>query len=98
MVSLLSDLFPGSSHVRDHGLQDADDETIWGFARDNNLVIVSKDSDFHERSFLYGFPPKLVWLKVGNCTTKDLEKLMRDHREEIDQFYSDETTSFLVLS
>lgn len=97
LISLLSDLFPEVSHVRDHGLQRADDETIWAFARDNNLVIVSKDSDFHERSFLYGFPPKVIWLRIGNCTTKDLEEMIRANREEIERFCRDDTASFLVL-
>lgn len=98
MVSLLSDLFPGSSHVRDHGLQRADDEMIWAFARENNLIIVSKDSDFHQRSFLYGFPPKVIWLRIGNCSTEEIEKVLRSQREQILQFYKDEEASFLILT
>lgn len=97
VVALLSDLFPGSSHIRDHGLERADDEVVWEFARKNDFVIVSKDSDFHQRSFLQGFPPKVIWLRMGNCTTDEIEKVLREHQEEIEQFYKDEEASFLIL-
>lgn len=63
---LLADLFPDSVHVRDVGLRDAPDADIWRFAKENGFVIVSKDSDFQQRSLLYGFPPKFVWVRVGN--------------------------------
>ena len=39
----------------------ADDKTIWRYAADNGLLIVSRDSDFHGWSTLYGFPPKVIW-------------------------------------
>ena len=62
LVRLLADLFPDSVHVRDVGLKAADDSEIWKFAQDNSLIICSKDSDLHQRSFLLGFPPKVVWV------------------------------------
>jgi len=62
LVSRLADIFPDSSHVREVGLKAAEDLVIWEYAR-NNLMIVSKDSDFHQRSFLYGFPPKVIWVR-----------------------------------
>ncbi|MFN2406960.1 MAG: hypothetical protein ABR594_12965 [Pyrinomonadaceae bacterium] len=27
---------------------------------------MSKDSDMHQRSFLLGAPPKVVWVRLGN--------------------------------
>ena len=38
----LADVFPGSAHVRDFGLQSADDQVVWDFARDREYTIVSK--------------------------------------------------------
>ena len=61
-------------------------------------MIVSKDSDFHQRSFVMGFPPKVIWLKLENCTTQMVEQILRRHVEDIEQFESDETASFLILS
>lgn len=42
-VGQLSDLFPGSEHVHNIGLDRSDDDSIWAFALANNFVIVSKD-------------------------------------------------------
>ena len=52
--------FPESTHVRHVGLDRATDGPVWEYAKANALVIVSKDSDFHQRSFLHGHPPKVV--------------------------------------
>ena len=59
LVLRLADLFPKSVHVREVGLKEAGDLIVWEYARNNGLVV-SKDSDFHQRSFLYGYPPKVV--------------------------------------
>ena len=66
LVAQLADLYPGSIHVRDVRLAEAGDEEIWRYAREQALVIISKDSDFRQRSFLQGPPPKIVWVRLGN--------------------------------
>jgi predicted nuclease of predicted toxin-antitoxin system len=48
LVGALSDLFPGSEHVGEKGLGAATDNAVWNYAKVNNLVIVTKDSDFNE--------------------------------------------------
>jgi predicted nuclease of predicted toxin-antitoxin system len=59
LVTRLADLYPGSDHVRNRGLKEADDGTIWAFAKREQFVIVTKDEDFHARSMLHGHSPKL---------------------------------------
>jgi predicted nuclease of predicted toxin-antitoxin system len=98
LVSLLADLFPDSLHVRDIGLKAADDIQVWNYAKDNDLMIVSKDSDMHQRSFVFGYPPKIIWVRLGNCSTSDVEKLLRRKHSAIKTFYDDEYASFLMLS
>lgn len=98
LVWLLADLFPDSVHVRDVGLKAADDPLVWEYARDNDLMLVSKDSDMHQRSFVFGAPPKVVWTRLGNCSTADVEKLLRKHFAVIKTFYEDPSASFLSLS
>ena len=69
--------YPGSTHVRDVGLRTGSDAEIWEYAKANDLTIVSKDTDFRERGFVGGFPPKIVWLDVGNAGTKQIAALLR---------------------
>ncbi len=98
LVRLLTDLFHNSVHVRDVGLKAADDPLVWEYAKNNNLMIVSKDSDMHQRSFVFGYPPKVVCVRLGNCSTSDVEKLLRRNFTAIKTFYEDYYASFLSLS
>ena len=98
LPQLLASLFPGSVHVRDCGLKGCADEELWRFAGKNGFVIVSKDADFHQRSLLYGPPPKLVWLRIGNCTRDRLMRLITSHEQDIRAFVANPTDSVLALS
>lgn len=97
LVSALADLYAGSKHVRHVGLQDADDAMVWAYAAEHGFVIVSKDSDFHQRSFLFGHPPKVVWIRLGNCTTSMVEEALRNRSSDLEAFARDEESSFLVV-
>ena len=98
LVAALQLEFPGSTHVRDLNLERADDATVWEFARAHGYSIVSKDADFHQRSFVYGQPPKVVWLRVGNCTTEQVAATLRRHVDELHAFEYDVESAFLILS
>ena len=98
LVWRLADLFPNSTHVRDVGLKESDDPPVWDYARNNDLVIVSKDADMHDRSLLFGYPPKVIWVRLGNCSTLDVENLLRREFAAIKKFYEDDYASFLALS
>ena len=89
--------FPGSAHVRHVGLEKALDGPIWDYAKENGFVIVSKGSDFHQRSFLYGHPPKVVWIRRGNRSTATLESILREHQDDLVKFAESEQGSFLSL-
>lgn len=98
LTRLLEDLFPNSIHVREVGLKAADDLLVWNYAKDNGLMLVSKDADMHQRSFIFGPPPKVIWVRLGNCSTVDVEKLLRLHFGAIAVFFEDSYASFLILS
>lgn len=98
LVARLSDLFPGSDHVRNVGLAECDDSAIWRHALENGFTIISKDSDFQQRSLLLGAPPKVIWLRVGNCSTDQIEKLLREHSVTLHTFESDPIQSLLALA
>ncbi len=73
------------------------DEAVWGYARDNGFVIVSKDSDFHQLSFLFGHPPKVIWIRRGNCSTAAVVSLLRQRLLDILKFGRQEDGTFLAL-
>lgn len=98
LAEQLSDLFPDSTHVRNIGLRSADDPDVWKYAVENTYVIVSKDADMHDRSLLYGFPPKVIWIRLGNCSTRQVESLIRQESHRILEFVRDDFASFLTLS
>ena len=97
LVKRLADVFPDSLHVGDVGLAAASDDEVWAFAAEHGCVVVSKDSDFLQRSLLLGPPPKAVWIRCGNCRTDAIESLLRRHCEELRGFLADATSAFLVL-
>ena len=90
--------YPDSAHVRNVSLAAASDVQIWEFARANGFVIVSKDTDFRERSFVEGFPPRVVWLDVGNAGTLEIAALLQKERSRVEHFGTSTETSILVLS
>ena len=84
-------------HVRDVGLERADDESIWQYAAEHALVIVTKDADFSQRSFLFGTPPQVIWIRRGNSSTHDILGLLRVHQPAILAFNEDLEAAFLAL-
>jgi len=98
LVGLLEEEYPGSAHVRDLGLKGAPDGHIWDHARENDFVIVSKDDDFRQRSFLQGAPPKVVWLQVGNAGTSTIAELLRDRAHQLVRFETEDESAVLIVS
>ena len=98
LVEHLADLFPESVHVRQVDLATAVDSVVWQYAAEHGLTIVSKDSDFRQRAFLLGHPPKVIWVRLGNCTTTEVGNLLRNRAEDIHGFGADDDAAFLALS
>lgn len=98
LVDRLLHHFPGSSHVQSVGLDCANDEDVWVFARQNDFVIVTKDADFNSLSVLQGSPPRVIWLQIGNCTTTHVENAFLAHLDEIEAFEDDPDIATLVVS
>jgi predicted nuclease of predicted toxin-antitoxin system len=94
---LLADVFPDSIHVRDVGMKAEADSLVWKYAKDNDLMIVSKDADMHDLSLVFGTPPKVIWLRLGNCSTRQVEALMRNDFDVIKFFHHDDSVSLLPL-
>ena len=97
IIHRIIDLYPDSAHVKTLALTNTDDLIIWEYANTNDFVIVSKDSDFHQRSLLYGHPPKFIYLRIGNSPTSKIVQILRDNFDTIILFGNSEVESILVL-
>jgi predicted nuclease of predicted toxin-antitoxin system len=86
LLARLDSLFPGSSQIHRLGMEHADDTVIWQFARENGFAIVTKDSDFYERSLVHGYPPQIIWLKCGNVPTQQAQEILLRSAEVISLF------------
>lgn len=94
---VISDLFPGSEHVANLGLDRVSDGEVWNFAASEGFTILSKDSDFHQMSLVKGFPPKVIFLKLGNCTTDLIVSVIRKHGTDFREFSEDQAASLLIV-
>lgn len=97
LVQQLGDVFPSSAHVHAVGLGSAGDEAVWQYAREQGFTLVSKDADFYELSLLRGPPPKVVWIRRGNCATAQIEALLRAQADSIKALTGDPDATCLTL-
>ena len=67
-----------AEHVFERGLLTATDTQIWERCEVENLVIFSKDVDFYDRALVFGAPPQVVHVAVGNCSNARLLEVL-DH-------------------
>ncbi|SFF61513.1 DUF5615 family PIN-like protein [Thermoflexibacter ruber] len=93
----LADIYPDSTHVKVVNLATADDLEVWLFAKNNAYTITTQDSDFVDIGLLNGYPPKIIWLRCGNKSTKNIEQILRDNHEIIREFIEELPQSYLEL-
>lgn len=89
ILSYLPTIFPQSTTIKQQQLINASDKEIWEYAKLNDYTIVTQDSDFNYINSLYGFPPKIIWLRSGNMSTLAIAHILSEHLEEIKKFAQD---------
>jgi predicted nuclease of predicted toxin-antitoxin system len=85
IVPFIQDLYPNSTQVALAGLEQSDDKIIRQYAIDNDFVIVTKDADYYDMTVLYGQPPKIIWLKIGNQSKAATIKTLQDNQQAIEK-------------
>ena len=98
IIPFLQTAFPGSTQVTLLGLESASDSEIWQYAKNNGFVIVSRDSDFQERSLVSGHPPQVIWLKIPNRSKTAVLNILLEHRAEIEQALTSQNLACVELS
>jgi predicted nuclease of predicted toxin-antitoxin system len=94
LPALLAAEFPGSEQVLLAGLSTADDRAVWAYAAAHGLA---KEADYQSLSAALGPPPKVVWLRIGNGPTRDVEALLRSRAADIQAFLADPASALLIL-
>lgn len=97
LAAQLADLFPGSAHVTAVGLGSTSDAAIWEFAAANGFIFLTKDKDFVNLSLTFGSPPKVVLLQTGNCSTSQIEHIVRSNAIRFSEFEAESKRSLLLL-
>jgi len=75
----------------------AQDLEVWELAKEKSLCIVSKDRDFAALAGLHIPPPKVIWLRVGNCATVEVRQLILKHAEILREFLDSDEANIIVL-
>jgi len=97
LVDTLASVFPGALHVRLLGRGGSPDSEVWELARTHACLLVTRDADFHRMSLLRGAPPKVVWLRLGNCTTAAIARVLTSHADDIRDFDAQSDATVLEL-
>jgi predicted nuclease of predicted toxin-antitoxin system len=97
LVELLDDIYPESAHVSQRGLGKSADAQVWESARATGHLIVTKDADFSEICLVGGFPPKIIWIRRGNCSTRAIADMLRSSLGLITDFADRQHEGVLLL-
>lgn len=89
ILKLLTSDFKDSTTVKKENLIDLPDRRIWEYAKNNDYTIVTHDYDFNYFNSLYGFPPKIIWIRTGNLKTESIAKILNEHSSKINDFWLD---------
>ena len=98
LVERLKGIYPDSVHIASIGLDNASDRDVWNYAKDNDFIIVTKDSDFNELCTLYDFPPHIIWLRLGNSRVKAAEEALIKHQTSICNIVSENKTGIIEIN
>ncbi|MHC1778377.1 MAG: DUF5615 family PIN-like protein [Lentimicrobium sp.] len=90
IIGQLPEEFSSSTSVKKVYLLNATDKEVWDYAKKNGYVIVTQDSDFNDLSFLYGAPPKIIWIRSGNLKTSEIADIIIEYKNDLEAFLGDD--------
>ena len=97
IIPQIADAYPDSCHIGSVLDETTSDRDIWFYAQEHEFAIVTKDDDFEQRSILLGHPPKVIWIRLGNCKTNQIVSLLVNTQKTIVAFSDDAEKSILPL-
>lgn len=97
LVARVVDVFPESTQTRLLNLGRTTDSQLWLIAKTHGFIFVTKDKDVAELAVLRGAPPKIIWLRMGNCKTAFIERVLRANFAAIQELVRDSERVVLEL-
>jgi predicted nuclease of predicted toxin-antitoxin system len=97
LISLIQDILPVARQLRHLGLENYSDKQIWEFAKEHDYTIVTFDGDFYDFSLVWGHPPKIIWIRTYNQTTKNVEEILRKYLNTLIDFQGDKYLACLEI-
>ena len=94
----ISAYFTEAKQIRSLGLENSTDSEIWEYAKTHDFTIVTFDADFIDLTNLKGFPPKIVWLRIGNTTTENIAKVIIENHAKLEEFIENNEIAFLEIT
>lgn len=97
LLAKVSELFPNSAHVAALDLDKASDREVWEYAKVNAFTIVTKDSDFNDLSIYHGFPPHIIWLRIGNGSVERTLSVLLNNANQIKKILESNKTGIVEV-
>lgn len=97
IIKQIEGIYPDSCHIMSVLTENSSDQHIWVYAKEHGYIIVTKDDDYERQSILLGHPPKVIWIRLGNCKTATVIALLQNSQKIILAFAEDEEKSILTL-
>lgn len=97
IVRKITTMFPDSIHVTDVIPLLQGDSLIFDYARLHDFTIVTFDEDFTNLQAIKGFPPKIIWLRMGNTSTLSILNKLSQKKDDIENFIGTNELSILEI-
>lgn len=98
LVQRIIGVFPQVGHVKSLGLTGANDYHVFMSARQQGFAaVITQDEDFYNLLLEHGAPPKIIWLRTGNCSTAFLAEVILRNATLIQAFLDDDMQDCLEI-
>jgi predicted nuclease of predicted toxin-antitoxin system len=97
IVKRITEFFPDSIHISSIRPKISSDRLIFEYAKKHAYTIVTFDEDFQEIQSILGFPPKIVWLRMGNTSTTNVLQTLQRYFQEIKSMENDTDIGILEI-
>lgn len=74
-----------------------EDKEISEIAKNENRIIITKDSDFHDAYLVKGAPPRILLLRFGNCSNRELISIFDKHFDKANSYFEMQNENFVMI-